>query len=117
VEPSGLNISKKQEIIMATIERESLTQQGHEPRPNEQTPLLASNPPNGGPQGEDAPLDISQIFLLSFGSMIVNMSFFCIIPFINQMIYDTGDYKEADVGFYAGLIVSTRLRLAGFLQC
>jgi hypothetical protein len=117
VEPTGLNISKEQEIIMATIERESLTQQGHEPRPNEQTPLLSSNPPNGDPQGEDAPIDISQIFLLCFGRMIVAMAYFCIIPFINQMIYDTGDYEETDVGFYAGLIVSARLRLAGLLQC
>ena len=37
--------------------------------------------------------------------MIEPIAFFGIFPFINKMIKETGNMKEADVGFYSGFIV------------
>jgi hypothetical protein len=46
-----------------------------------------------------------QILLLCFARAIEPMAFFAIFPFINQMILETNDVEESDVGFYSGLIV------------
>ena len=54
---------------------------------------------------EDKPLPKLQIFFLCFARLVDPISFFCIFPFVNQMIYETGKVKEEDVGFYSGLIV------------
>jgi hypothetical protein len=51
----------------------------------------------------------AQVILLSCVRMIDPIAFFCIVPFVNQMIFDTGDVAEEDVGFYSGLIVRPRL--------
>lgn len=51
------------------------------------------------------PLPKLQIFLLCFARMIEPIAFFGIFPFINKMIKETGNMKEADVGFYSGFIV------------
>jgi hypothetical protein len=50
----------------------------------------------------------AQVILLSCVRMIDPIAFFCIVPFVNQMIYDTGEVPEEDVGFYSGLIVGRR---------
>ena len=55
---------------------------------------------------EDKPLPKDQIFFLCFARLIEPIAFFCIFPFINQMIWETGEVAETDVGFYSGLIVS-----------
>lgn len=54
---------------------------------------------------DDRPMDKFQIFVLCYCRIADPVSFFCIIPFINQMIFDMGEYAESDVGFYTGLIV------------
>jgi hypothetical protein len=56
------------------------------------------------PQAEK-PLPKLQIFLLCYARMIEPIAFFGIFPFISKMIFETGNLEEADVGFYAGLIV------------
>lgn len=48
----------------------------------------------------------AQILLLCFTRLFEPIAFFAIFPFVNQMIYDTGEVAETDVGFYSGLIES-----------
>jgi hypothetical protein len=89
---------------------------------DEVTPLLAnsSGGPTAAPRGsedvvtqqqtntgedEDKPMPKLQIFLLCFARLVDPVSFFCIFPFVNEMIYETGNVDETDVGFYSGLIV------------
>ncbi|EXJ96095.1 hypothetical protein A1O1_01221 [Capronia coronata CBS 617.96] len=55
---------------------------------------------------EDKPLPKDQIFFLCFARVVEPIAFFCIFPFINQMIWETGDVAQTDVGFYSGLIES-----------
>lgn len=95
----------------------------------EQTPLLGSSadgPPISINEGEiiahgksddegedvtavhtedDKPLPKLQIFWLCYARAIEPIAFFGIFPFINEMIWRTGDLKKSDVGFYSGLIV------------
>ncbi|OAL33836.1 hypothetical protein AYO20_06847 [Fonsecaea nubica] len=63
-----------------------------------------SNGANG--KGEDKPLPKDQLFYLCFARLIEPIAFFCIFPFINQMIWDTGEVAKTDVGFYSGMIES-----------
>jgi hypothetical protein len=55
-------------------------------------------------EDEDKPLPKVQIFLLCFAKLTEPITFFSIFPFVNKMIHDLG-IKEANVGFYAGVIV------------
>ncbi|KAI1613660.1 MFS transporter [Exophiala viscosa] len=55
---------------------------------------------------DDKPLPKDQIFFLCLARLIEPIAFFCIFPFINQMIWETGEVAETDVGFYSGLIES-----------
>ena len=55
---------------------------------------------------DDVPLPKVQIFLLCYARLVEPIAFFSIFPFINKMIWETGDIKEADVGFYSGIIES-----------
>jgi hypothetical protein len=92
---------------------------------DEITPLLGNSSagPTAGPQGdedallrkpstasnredeeEEKPLPKLQIFFLCFARLVEPVSFFCIFPFVNQMIHETG-LDEENVGFYSGLIV------------
>ena len=85
---------------------------------NEQTPLLAgqttvqtSDPAvaeslvsNSKP--EDNSLPKTQIMLLCYARMIEPIIFFSIFPFINQMVLENGQLREADVGYFSGLIES-----------
>lgn len=57
-------------------------------------------------EGEEQPIAWAQIFLLCFARLIEPIAFFSIFPFINQMIRETGNLDERDVGFYSGLIES-----------
>jgi hypothetical protein len=91
----------------------------------ETTPLLAASAagatvqtieeqPNHdivGKNDGDKPLPKAQIFLLSYARLFEAIAFFSIFPFISQMIWETGEVKEADVGFYSGLMVKTPPRL------
>lgn len=97
-----------------------------EPVASETTALLAS--PGRAPSShaqengtakddaEDKPLPKQQIFFLCVARLVEPIAFFCIFPFINQMIWDTGAVAETDVGFYSGLIVSHRVRHAACLM-
>ena len=65
---------------------------------------------NGGTStAEDKPLPVDQITLLCFARFVEPVAYFCIFPFINQMIWETGEVAETDVGFYSGLIVCCHL--------
>lgn len=89
---------------------------------DEVTPLLPSSgqdsaPNDNGatqnasnPGDDDKPLPVGQIVLLCYVRLLEPFTFFSIFPFINQMIWETGTVKEADVGFYSGLIVSQSQR-------
>lgn len=98
-----------------------------EPTPTETSPLLANSDavpvgqkqPNGDLPDDSAPEDaaistpsddeklpVKQILLLCYARLFEPIAFFTIFPFVNQMIFDTGEVVEADVGFYSGLIES-----------
>ena len=55
---------------------------------------------------DDKPLPKFQILLLCYARLVEPIAFFSIFPFINQMIWEIGHFKQADVGFYSGLIES-----------
>lgn len=95
----------------------------HAPAADEATPLLSG--PGDAPtvndnearpdlanedDDDDKPLPVGQILLLCYVRLLEPFTFFSIFPFVNQMIWETGNVKEADVGFYSGLIVSVDLR-------
>lgn len=54
---------------------------------------------------QDVPLPKIQILLLCYARIVEPVAFFSIFPFVNQMIFETGNVKKEDVGFYSGLIV------------
>ena len=68
--------------------------------------------PQNQDDDDDRPLPMGQILILCITRMVDPVAFFCIFPFINQMIYDTGTVAQTDVGFYSGLIVSRIASLA-----
>lgn len=61
--------------------------------------------PQHDDRDDDTPLPKTQIFLLAYARMVEPIAFFTIFPFINKMIWITGNLKQEDVGFYSGLIV------------
>jgi hypothetical protein len=65
---------------------------------------------------DDAPLPLTQIFLLCYARLIDPVAYFSIFPFIAKMILDTGGIAEVDVGFYSGLIVSRAFLRFAFAQ-
>jgi hypothetical protein len=96
------------------------------PATNETTPLLAASAagptaqaneeavvnethPTDGDDDKDRPLPKLQIFLLCYARLVEPIAFFSIFPFINLMIFETGNLDESDVGFYSGLIVRSFL--------
>jgi len=60
----------------------------------------------GEDEEDEKPMPILQILLLCYASLIEPISYFCIFPFIGEMLYTVGDLEESDVGFWAGLIES-----------
>ncbi|KAF2399376.1 MFS general substrate transporter [Trichodelitschia bisporula] len=69
---------------------------------DEETPLLARDAEEQEPEGE---FRLGQIVILCACRVLDPISFFCIIPFVNFMVEDTG-VREENVGFYTGLIES-----------
>lgn len=61
---------------------------------------------DGAANGEEKPLPIFQILVLSFARLIEPIAFFSIFPYVNQMAQQNGNLAEEDVGFYSGLIES-----------
>lgn len=59
-----------------------------------------------GDEDADVGYNRGQVLLLSVCALADPLSFFCIVPFVPQMIFELGGIKESKVGFYAGLIVS-----------
>lgn len=55
---------------------------------------------------EDVPMPRLQIYILCFVRMVEPVAYFSIFPYLNQMILETGNVAEEDVGFYSGWIVS-----------
>lgn len=51
-------------------------------------------------------MPVGQIILLCYASLVDPIAYFAIFPFINEMIFRTGDLDESDVGFWSGLIES-----------
>ena len=89
---------------------------------DEETPLLANSSTRPDTESQDSkdaltqttssatedeekPLPKTQIFLLAFTRLVDPVAYFSIFPFVNEMIYETGNIREEDVGFYSGLIV------------
>ena len=70
-----------------------------------QADASGGNDHEGDGDDDDKPLNITQILLLCYTRLVEPIAFFSIFPFINQMIFETGNVKESDVGFYSGLIV------------
>ena len=69
--------------------------------------LDPSNPdPASKVQSTDDVIPKAQIFFLCCVRLIDPIAFFGIFPFVNQMIFDTREVPEEDVGFYSGLIES-----------
>lgn len=60
---------------------------------------------------EDVPLPKLQLLLLCYCRVVEPIAFFSIFPFVNQMIFETGNVRQQDVGFYSGLIVPNSFRL------
>ena len=87
---------------------------------DEITPLLANergtttedsgNPKADEDDGDDTPMPRKQILVLCFARLLEPIAFFSIFSFINKMVWETGNVKETDVGFYSGLIVRIALR-------
>lgn len=65
--------------------------------------------PTSSPEASDNALPKDQIFFLCLARMVEPIAFFCIFPFINKMIWDTGEVAKTDVGFYSGLIVCAQV--------
>ena len=89
-----------------------ITEEDNDARPDETTALLAAPADNEAQASiandnidEDKPLPRDQIILLCFARFVEPVAFFGVFPFINQMIWETGEVAETDVGFYSGLIV------------
>lgn len=54
----------------------------------------------------DDQIPTAQVFFLCFARLFEPIAFFSIFPFVNQMVFDTDEVVETDVGFYTGLIES-----------
>jgi hypothetical protein len=67
-------------------------------------------------EDDDKPLPKMQIALLCYARLVEPIAFFSIFPFINKMIWETGNLAEADVGFYTGLIVSGNIKCVLYLR-
>ncbi|KAH6898231.1 major facilitator superfamily domain-containing protein [Thelonectria olida] len=72
------------------------------------TPETTSPGGDASPPAEvrSKPLPKQQLFLLCYARMTEPIAFFCIFPFIAQMVQDNGHLPKSDVGFYSGLIES-----------
>lgn len=100
--------------LILTLSRRSPSPENHTRRePSETTALLSSASPDEDTEAstltQDAsspPLPKKQLFLLCYARMTEPVAFFCIFPFIAQMVQANGRLPASDVGFYSGLIES-----------
>ena len=76
-----------------------------EPRPITPDDESCEHTAPDGTDEDDRPLPMGQMAVLCFTRLIEPIAFFGIIPFVQDMVERTGGIKEADVGFYSGLIV------------
>lgn len=56
--------------------------------------------------GASKPFPYLQILVLCFVSLGEPLAYFSIFPYVNEMIFRTGDIPEAEVGYWAGFIES-----------
>ncbi|KPM43686.1 hypothetical protein AK830_g2870 [Neonectria ditissima] len=71
--------------------------------------VVAAQTPAPGSDDDGAvrkPLPKLQLFLLCYARMTEPVAFFCIFPYIAQMVQRNGRLPDTDVGFYSGLIES-----------
>lgn len=104
--PDTANGAASREALDEATPLLAASETGPTSQPNEESILLPAT--STGPNDDDRPLPKVQIFLLCYARMVEPIAFFCIFPFINQMIWETGNVEQADVGFYSGLIVGIR---------
>ena len=95
---SSISAADEATPLLAASSAGPTTQANEEP--------LVKHPSPAAPEDEDKPLPMGQIALLCYARLIEPIAFFSIFPFVNQMIRDTGNLDERDVGFYSGLIES-----------
>ena len=69
-------------------------------------PQTASEEEESSDPEDDTPLPRLQIFLLCYCALTEPIAYFSIFPFVNQMIKETGDIAEENVGFWSGMIES-----------
>ena len=69
-------------------------------------PVVVPDTKAGNDESKEDEFPKGQILLLCYASIFEPIAFFSIFPFVNQMIYNTGEVAESDVGFYSGLIES-----------
>ncbi|CAK7220705.1 hypothetical protein SCUCBS95973_004253 [Sporothrix curviconia] len=55
---------------------------------------------------DEKPLPKMQVALLCFARLVEPIAFFCVFPYINEMVQDNGSLADTDVGFYSGSIES-----------
>ncbi|KAK2686636.1 hypothetical protein QWA68_015257 [Fusarium oxysporum] len=55
---------------------------------------------------DKTPFPITQVLLLCYARLTEPIAFFCIFPFIAQMVKANGRLDDSDVGFYSGIIES-----------
>lgn len=68
--------------------------------------VIAGTAAGADDDDDDKPLPTLQIILLCYARFVEPISFFCIFPFVNQMVQENGNVADADVGFYSGVIES-----------
>lgn len=89
--------------ILAVNDSEILT--NHKDNDEGESPISSS-------QDTDKPLPKLQIFLLCFAALVEPVAFFGIMPFINKMVFETGNITRSQVGYYAGSIVSSHPQIS-----
>ncbi|KAJ5907721.1 hypothetical protein N7495_000403 [Penicillium taxi] len=75
-------------------------------RIDETTALLGSETEQTEVEEDEKPLPTSQILLLCYVRIVEPLAFFSIFPYVSQMVQENGGIKDADIGFYSGLIES-----------
>lgn len=78
----------------------------------EDTPLLHDEALQLGPKesakhGQPAErMRLFQLILLCYARLMEPIAFFCIFPYIAEMVQRNGDLPDSDIGFYSGLLES-----------
>ena len=70
------------------------------------TPAVSPDSKADDEESKEDAFPTGQILLLCYATIFEPIAFFSIFSFVNQMLYNTGEVAESDVGFYSGLIES-----------